>query len=34
VTANPDPVWEIRAGDIVLLLGTPQQLSVAATLFD
>ena len=34
VTANPDPVWEIREGDIVLLLGTPQQLSAAASLFD
>jgi CPA2 family monovalent cation:H+ antiporter-2 len=31
--ANPDPVWELRDGDIVLLLGTPEQLSVAGRLF-
>ena len=31
--ANPDPVWELREGDIVLLLGTPEQLSVAGRLF-
>ncbi len=30
---NPDPVWELRDGDIVLLLGTPTQLSVAGKLF-
>jgi CPA2 family monovalent cation:H+ antiporter-2 len=30
---NPDPVWELRAGDIVLLLGTPPQLSAAGKLF-
>jgi CPA2 family monovalent cation:H+ antiporter-2 len=31
--ANPDPVWELREGDVVLLLGTPEQLSVAGRLF-
>jgi CPA2 family monovalent cation:H+ antiporter-2 len=30
---NPDPVWELRSGDIVLLLGTPEQLSAAGKLF-
>jgi CPA2 family monovalent cation:H+ antiporter-2 len=30
---NPDPVWELRDGDIVLLLGTPDQLSAAGKLF-
>lgn len=33
IVANPDPVWMLCAGDIVLLLGTGQQLGVAATLF-
>ncbi|MCM2359868.1 MAG: cation:proton antiporter [Geobacteraceae bacterium] len=33
VVPNPDPVWELRAGDIVLLLGTPEQLAVAGRLF-
>jgi len=30
---NPDPVWELQGGDIVLLLGTPEQLAAAAPLF-
>jgi CPA2 family monovalent cation:H+ antiporter-2 len=30
---NPDPVWEIRRGDLLLLLGTPEQLAAAAPLF-
>lgn len=30
---NPDPVWELKEGDIVLLLGTPEQLSAAGKLF-
>jgi monovalent cation:H+ antiporter-2, CPA2 family len=34
ITPNPDPVWELRAGDIVLLLGTPEQLRAAAQLFE
>jgi len=33
VTPNPDPVWEIRAKDVLLLLGTPNQLSAAGKLF-
>jgi len=31
--ANPDPVWELRPEDVVLLLGNSQQLSVASKLF-
>lgn len=34
VTSNPDPVWELHPEDVVLLLGNPQQLLVASTLFD
>lgn len=34
VVSNPDPVWELHAEDVVLLLGDSQQLSVATTLFD
>lgn len=30
---NPDPVWELKNGDIVLLLGTPEQLAAAGKLF-
>lgn len=30
---NPDPVWELRRDDIVLVLGTPEQLAAAAPLF-
>jgi len=30
---NPDPVWELQAADIVLLLGTADQLAAAGTLF-
>jgi CPA2 family monovalent cation:H+ antiporter-2 len=34
VIPNPDPVWEIRENDIVLILGTPEQLAAAAGLFE
>jgi len=34
VVPNPDPVWDLRDGDIVLLLGTPAQLAAAAGLFE
>lgn len=34
VISNPDPIWELHPEDVVLLLGNPQQLSVASTLFD
>ena len=30
---NPDPVWEMKSGDIVLLLGTSEQLAAAGKLF-
>lgn len=33
VVPNPDPVWELRQDDIILLLGTPEQLAVAGRLF-
>jgi CPA2 family monovalent cation:H+ antiporter-2 len=33
VVSNPDPVWQLRSDDIVLLLGDPQQLAVASNLF-
>jgi CPA2 family monovalent cation:H+ antiporter-2 len=31
---NPDPVWQLRNQDIVLLLGTPEQLAAAGALFE
>lgn len=31
---NPDPIWELKSDDILLLLGTPEQLAAAAPLFD
>ena len=31
---NPDPIWELREGDMVLLLGSPEQLAAANALFD
>ncbi|HLO25972.1 MAG TPA: cation:proton antiporter [Geobacteraceae bacterium] len=34
VMPNPDPVWELLPGDILLLLGTPEQLKAASRLFD
>jgi len=34
ITPNPDPVWQLREADIVLLLGTPEQLRAAAKLFE
>ena len=34
ITPNPDPVWQLQDGDIVLLLGTPEQLRAAAKLFE
>ncbi len=33
MVANPDPVWELREGDVVLLLGTPEQLKAAGKFF-
>ncbi|SNB46877.1 monovalent cation:proton antiporter family protein [Geobacter sp. DSM 9736] len=33
VVPNPDPVWELAAEDLVLLLGTPEQLATARKLF-
>lgn len=33
VTPNPDPVWEMREEDVVLLIGTPPQLAMAGKLF-
>ena len=33
VVPNPDPVWSFREGDLVLLLGSPEQLAVAGRLF-
>jgi CPA2 family monovalent cation:H+ antiporter-2 len=34
VIPNPDPVWELQQDDIVLILGTPEQLAAAAGLFE
>ena len=34
ICPNPDPVWQLQEGDIVLLLGTPEQLRAAAKLFE
>lgn len=34
VVPNPDPVWELQEKDIVLLLGTPEQLAAAGRLFE
>ncbi len=31
---NPDPIWELREGDMVLLLGSPDQLAAANALFE
>lgn len=33
VCPNPDPIWELAGGDVVLVLGTPEQLKAAARLF-
>jgi CPA2 family monovalent cation:H+ antiporter-2 len=33
-TANPDPVWELKERDIVLVLGSPEQLAAAGRLFE
>ncbi|GAM08660.1 putative K(+) efflux antiporter KefB [Geobacter sp. OR-1] len=33
VIPNPDPVWELKPDDIVLLLGSPEQLAAAGRLF-
>lgn len=33
VIPNPDPVWEFRSNDLVVLLGTSEQLAVAGKLF-
>jgi CPA2 family monovalent cation:H+ antiporter-2 len=34
VVPNPDPVWELREGDVVLIMGTSEQLAAAAGLFE
>ncbi len=34
VAANPDPVWELQEGDVVLLLGSREQLAAAGKLFE
>lgn len=34
VNSNPDPVWQFESGDMVLILGKPDQLIFAAHLFD
>lgn len=34
VIPNPDSVWELKSDDIVVLLGKPQQLLLASSLFD
>jgi CPA2 family monovalent cation:H+ antiporter-2 len=31
---NPDPVWELREGDMALVLGTSEQLAAAGRLFE
>lgn len=34
VIPNPDPVWELQLDDMILLLGTPEQLNAAKILFE
>jgi CPA2 family monovalent cation:H+ antiporter-2 len=34
IVSNPDPVWEMKEKDVVLILGTPEQLKAAGKLFD
>lgn len=34
VIPNPDPVWELQEGDVVLIMGTSEQLAAAASLFE
>ncbi len=34
VVPNPDPVWELRRDDLVLLLGSAEQLAAAGRLFE
>jgi len=34
VMPNPDPVWELQRDDMILLLGTPEQLRAARILFE
>jgi CPA2 family monovalent cation:H+ antiporter-2 len=34
VVPNPDPVWELQEGDVVLIMGTSDQLAAAAGLFE
>ena len=34
VIPNPDPVWELQEGDVVLIMGTSEQLAAAAGLFE
>jgi CPA2 family monovalent cation:H+ antiporter-2 len=33
VIPNPDPIWELQPGDVLLLLGAPEQLAAAGRLF-
>jgi len=34
IVPNPDPFWEMQHNDLVLLLGTPEQLKAARNLFE
>ena len=34
VVPNPDPVWELKEKDVVLVLGTPEQLAAAGRQFE
>ncbi|MRR56238.1 MAG: sodium:proton exchanger [Deltaproteobacteria bacterium] len=34
IIPNPDPVWELHEGDVVLMMGTTDQLAAAAGLFE
>jgi len=34
VIPNPDPIWELHEGDVVLMMGTTDQLAAAAGLFE
>lgn len=34
VVPNPDPVWELQPDDLMLLLGTPEQLAAVGHLFE
>ena len=34
VIPNPDPIWKLEEGDVVLVLGSPEQLAAAGRLFE